>query len=373
MQAGARAVGFDVGRDVEFGDGTVIVCDSSRVLAARDARYSKPTQDFRTETKEGLRMLNNALRMFLRELIDDDRLLPRAVTSMDEALSAYLRDLGSPQAWMLGRIVVPASGLEGLSAHPLVGEIRAASDGRPLPVSVAVTSPDPRPDYGRIAQCIQNEQETIKVRSIEVPITKGGPVDASSRIRAVLQKLAAAEIPFTIPVFLELPQDVQPIIGDLLDAIGRERAVGRSMLCAAVRCNSFREEDVLDVGDLAFFISTARRFEIPLKANGVLTAIRRKNPQTGYDEHGLLNITAAIMFAQAFDLDVQVLSQIILEEVPGHFHIDDEALAWKEHRLEKMGIFNARMSMARTVSIPNFPEQVETLTALGFLPKPEAV
>jgi hypothetical protein len=313
-------------------------------------------------------MMNSALRMFLRELVDYDGLQPPADLSIVEALETNLRERNSPHAWMLGRVVVPASRLEAVASHALLRDIRLASSGQPLPVCVVIDSADPRADYALVARYVFGERQPIAVRALWVAITKASSVDAGSRVRAVVQKLATAELPFTIPVFLEAPRDTQVFIGDLLDAIARERQAGRSMLCAAVRCSGPRQDDVIDAADLAFFISTARRREIPMVASGVHASVRRMNPKTGIFEHGIFNVIGAAVLSFAFDLNVQELAQMLLDERADHFQLNHDSFAWKERQVNKGAIFNARMSLARGVSTAHLHEIADALVSQGVLP-----
>jgi hypothetical protein len=312
-------------------------------------------------------MINSALRMFLRELVDYDGLRTPAELSIDEALRAYLRDRSSPEAWMLARVVVPAANLESLAENRLLPDLRLACDGQPLPVCVLINSPDPRLDYGIVGRYVFGERQPIAVRALEVPIVKVGAVDAGLRVHAVVQKLGVAELPYTIPVFLEMPHDQQLLVGDLLEAIARERRAGRTMLCAAVRCSG-PADVVLDCSDIAFFISTARRLEVPIKANGVHAPVRRTNPKTGIVEHGLLNVFGASVLAFAYDLDVQELTQLLLDEHVTNFRLDQESFSWREYRVNQATIFNARMSLARTCSTTHFREQADALIAMEILP-----
>lgn len=313
-------------------------------------------------------MINSALRMFLRELVDYDGLQPPADLSVAGALEVCLRERSGPHAWMLGRVVVPASRLEAVASHALLREIRMASNGQPLPISVVINSADPREDYALVARYVFGERQPITIRALEVPITKASSIDASSRVHAVVQKLAAAELPFTIPVFLEMPHDAQLLVGDLLDAIARERQAGRTMLCAGVRCSGPSYNTVLDPSDVAFFIASARKHEIPIIATGVHAPVRRMNRETGIFEHGFLNVIGAAVLSFAFNLDMQELTQILLDERTEHFQLDHEFFAWKERRVNKAAIFNARMTLARGISTPYLHEQVRSLVAAGVLP-----
>jgi hypothetical protein len=243
-----------------------------------------------------------------------------------------------------------------------------ASDGQPLPVSVVINSPDPRADYALVSKYVFGERQPITIRALEVPMAKTSSIDASSRVRAVVQKLAAAELPFTIPVFLEMPHDTQVFVGDLMDAIARERQAGRTMLCAGVRCSGPTMNDVLDPADVAFFIAAARKHEIPMVANGVHARVRRMNPETGIFEHGFYNVIGAAILAFAFDLDLQELTQILMEERPENFLLDHDFFVWKDRRVNKAAIFNARMSLARGISTPYLHEQADALVTAGVLP-----
>lgn len=310
-------------------------------------------------------MMNSALRMFLRELVDFDGLAPPSHLPTKDALERYLEERSSPQSWTLGRVVIPASMLSAVANHPLLKDIRLVSQGQPLPVSVRVESPDPRGDYAIIARYIYGERQPVAVRAIEVPISMQGSFDTGARVHSVVEKLAAAEIPYTIPVLLQMPPRARQFVGDLMDAIGHQRRGGRTMLCAMTQCAG-EGSDVIEASDLAFFITTARRNDVPIKFGGVNVALRTLNAH-GVIQHGALNVIGAAVLACEFDLDVQTITQMLLDSKAENFRLDHDHFAWKDYSLDRVRIFNARMTLVRSFSTPVLRSVVDGLTQLGIL------
>ena len=83
------------------------------LVSRRGARRSR-TPTYQTSWLErGPRMTDGARRRtaLLAGLVDYAGLFPPAALSMDDAVAEYARGRRSPEAWMLGRFVVPAARL----------------------------------------------------------------------------------------------------------------------------------------------------------------------------------------------------------------------------------------------------------------------
>src|SRR4051812_29337819 len=71
--------------------------------------------------------MNDSLRAFCTELIDYAGLFPPAALAIEPAITNYLRYCQGPDAWMLGRFIIPATRLSELD--PFV------NDGHTLRIS----------------------------------------------------------------------------------------------------------------------------------------------------------------------------------------------------------------------------------------------
>ena len=173
----------------------------------------------------------------LEHLVDHAPTFPPASLPPADALAEDARAQASPHAFMLGRLVWPASRLGELG-----GALRVLS----------VVADAPVPDDTRI-------------EAIEVP--PGTSMDFRGGTPAV---------------FLELSLDSAQLADDVA-ALGRLGLVGAKVRCGGAATPS--------VAQLAGFIRACREYGVPFKATaGLHHAVRRGN------EHGFLNLLAAAVF-----------------------------------------------------------------------------
>ena len=177
----------------------------------------------------------DARRALLARLIDHAPTFPPASLLPPEALAEDARAAASPHAFMLGRLVWPASSLA-----------RLASSERG--VSAVLDAPLP---------------EDARVESVET------------------RDVGRDGIPSHVPeIYVETPLDDR--LDDRLDHLSEER------LRAKVRCGG---AEVPGDADLARFVSACRERALVFKATaGLHHAVRRNG------EHGFLNLLAAVVF-----------------------------------------------------------------------------
>jgi hypothetical protein len=316
-------------------------------------------------------MQQQAVRIFLRELIEDANAFGPGGPEVDSVLIADERLRAGSERWLIGSLVIPASRLAALLVNDKLDELRNAFDGKPLPTSVIFDSPDPRDDYAAIGGYLQRENQPLALRSITVRIPRAAGVDPYARVHAVVHKLGAAELPHTISVFLEMPHDAQPLVGDLVKAVAQERSAGRIQLCAKLRCGGTTADMVPDPLDLAFFIVTARAHDVPFKAVGGLTQpLRGMNPQLGHVSHGFLNVMGAAVLCSALNLNAHTITQMLIDEDPQSFQLDNDRFAWKEHAVDAMAIFNARLTLIRSFESEGPQDAIDGLFSMGVLQTP---
>jgi hypothetical protein len=316
-------------------------------------------------------MQQQAVRIFLRELIEDAHAFSLGASDFDTSLSVDERLRAGSERWMIGGLVIPASRLAALLVSDKLQDLRNHLDGKPLPTSVIFDSPDPRDDYGAISGYLQREDQPLALRSVTVRIPRVAGVDPHARVHAVVHKLGAAELPHTISVFLEMPHDAQPLVGDLVKAVAQERSAGRIQLCAKVRCGGASAEAVPDPLDLAFFIVTAHGHDVPFKAvGGLVQPLHGMNAKLGYVCHGFLNVMGAAVLSSALHLDAQTITQMLTDEDPQNFRLDNERFAWKEHSVDAMAIFNARLTLIRSFESEDPQGAIDGLFSMGILQTP---
>jgi hypothetical protein len=288
----------------------------------------------------------------LAGLVDYAGLFPPAALSMDDAAAEYGRARRSPEAFMLGRFVLPAGRL-GELARSSAGPLPEPGAGEPWPLS-ALLGPDVRGDSALVTAFNASSAGQAVVDAVE--LMAGSPGEAEAALAALPAGLAA---------FVEVPLDGD--LGGLLEVLGRRRAG------AKVRTGGVVPEAVPDPADVARFIAACAGAGVRWKATaGLHHPVRAAHALTYADggpravTHGFLNLFVAAVAARggASPADLEAL---VREEDPTAFRIGESALAWRHLRFSADDVAGARRGFATSFGSCSFAEPVAGLRALGVL------
>jgi hypothetical protein len=248
---------------------------------------------------------NDARRTLLTRLIDHAPTFPPASLPPAEALAEDERAGRSPHAFMLARLVWPASGLDALRSSERA--ISAVLDA-PLPQDARVEAIETRPffDPGAGRSGISEGVDEIYV---ETPLDDG--------------------------------------LEDRLDHLAEHG------LRAKVRCGGAL---VPSDAELARFVRACRERALVFKATAGLHHAVRTN-----GEHGFLNLLAAAVFAGD---EVEALA----EREASAFGLDAAAFAWRDRSAAPDEVARVRQGLLHSIGSCSFGEPVEELEALGVLP-----
>lgn len=189
-------------------------------------------------------------------LLDDASVFPPGNLPLADAVVAHQRHRTRWYADLVGPLVVPAAALPALTGSG------------PLDVAVVV------PDAEGAAAALGAAPEGIRIVALEV-------AEASV---AALQ--AAIGEPAGVSVFVEVPRDERrdAVIADL---------VGTTYL-AKLRTGGVRADLYPDEAELAATVQALVAAGVPFKATaGLHHALRNTDPETGFEQHGFLNLLAA--------------------------------------------------------------------------------
>lgn len=289
-----------------------------------------------------------ALRGLLEGLVDYAGLFPPAALDMDDAVAAYHRHLSSPQAFMLGRFIVPA-----MRVGELVDAMqRVLGAPPPSPWRLSVTaSPE---DAGVLAPFNAEHGAWAFIDSVEV---KAPSIEEVER--------ALASFPPGFDVFVELPTD-----GDLEAALPLLKAAGAR---AKVRTGGLTPTLFPSPADLAVFMAACVRHGLPFKATaGLHHPLRGEHPMNGKPDgaratmHGFLNVfIAAALLGDG--LSVDEARDLLGETSFDAFGFDDDAVRWRGHRISADGLRVARTRCATSFGSCSFDEPVDDLKAGDLL------
>lgn len=210
--------------------------------------------------------------MIFSRLFDDAALFPPGNAPTDSAVPAHRAHLDATYADYVGPFIAPVGAVRTIAALT-----RAAAPKTPMPVSLTST--------GHLQQlgetiCSAMDYRDLNIVSVEVAM-------AESDSAAVATTLLDSAIPDNISVFLEVPRDARR--ADALSALAGRR------IHAKFRTGGLTKAAYPDEHELAAAIHHCVRAGIAFKATaGLHHATRNTDPTTGFEQHGFLNIIAAV-------------------------------------------------------------------------------
>jgi hypothetical protein len=291
-------------------------------------------------------------RALLAGLVDYAGLFPPAALSMDDAVAEYARWRRSPEAWMLGRFVLPAGRLRDL-ARAADAHLPEPGAGEPWRLS-ALLGGDVHGDSSLVTSFNRSHTGRAVVDAVE--LKAGSAEDADVALEALPAGLAA---------FVEVP-----LGGDLGELLAVLRRRGAS---AKARTGGVVPEAIPDPADVARFLAACASAGVPFKATaGLHHAVRAEQALT-YEPgspratmHGFLNVFAAAAFARA-GAPASDLETVLREQDASAFRLDGDALAWRGLRVPADSLALARSEFAMSFGSCSFAEPVADLRALGVL------
>jgi hypothetical protein len=220
-------------------------------------------------------------------LCDDAAVFPPGLAPLPDAVRAHQERHDRWYAGLVGPLVLAETALPQLG--PLV---------RPdLPLRLSVTMPGgPAGLDGVISTCAGLPVELpVELSSVEVVVPEGvAPVE-------FFERLAAGVGGHDLDVYVEVPRDARS--AEIIDGLqGRYRA--------KFRTGGVRAELYPSVEELAARIAAVVRAGIPFKATaGLHHALRNTDPETGFVQHGFLNLLVATdaLLAGASEADAAAL------------------------------------------------------------------
>jgi hypothetical protein len=291
----------------------------------------------------------SVLRPLLSGIVDYAGLFPPAGLEMAAAVRNYADYRRDPDAWMLGRFVVPVARLDELAL-----ELRALEgDGDEWPIAALLGAE------------LSRDLDTIDAFNEEFPTaaridTLEGKFDSPETIAA-----AASAVGGRFALFAEVPVDRDP--QPLIDAIA---AAG---IYAKIRTGGVTEDAFPAAADVVRFMRRCVAAHVPFKATaGLHHPVRAEHRLTYAADaprgvmHGYLNVflTAALL-PELSDADAAALLE---ERDPRAFVVSRDAIRWRDHELRADQANAAREQVASSFGSCSFREPVDDLRALSLLP-----
>ena len=285
----------------------------------------------------------------MRRLVDYAGLFPPAALSMEEAVARYASHLASPDAWMLGRFVVPVERLDELAAaaRPV------SHDGEAWRLSV-LSGADPATAGPSIRAFNAAHRGRFVVDVVECRAVPAGSIASS-----------IGALPGELRIFVELP-----LLDDPRAMLLEVRTAGA---WAKMRTGGVTADAFPSAREVGRFIARAAELFVPFKATaGLHHPICGDYPLTYETDaprgrmFGFLNVFAAAAFAQC-GLNERLLTDLVGEETPTALGFGELALEWRGHAVTPKQIASSRSSLGLTFGSCSFQEPVDGLRELNLL------
>jgi len=275
-------------------------------------------------------------------LCDDAAVFPPGLTPLAEAVPAYLGRAGTWYGDLAGPLVIP---VDALAALPDL-----VPHDRTVPVSITVPA-GPAQIGGAIARAARLP---VRLASLEVALP------AAAAVPAVLDEIAAALAGTTTGaaprVYVEVPRDDRAAsLAAALPAYG---------FWAKLRTGGVRAELYPDESELAASVAALVAAGLRFKATaGLHHAVRNTDPQTGFEQHGFLNLLLATGALLAGGTGTDARQLLALR--------DGREVAGRVLALGDAGIAATRATFA-SFGTCSISEPLGELISLGLLTAPAA-
>ncbi|HEX6880659.1 MAG TPA: hypothetical protein VF135_09870 [Terriglobales bacterium] len=289
--------------------------------------------------------VRHSLHILLKSLIDYAGLFPPSGLGMADAVANYSRYRISPDAWALGRFIVPAARLTEFEQFFVPGR-------EPWHLS-ALIGQNATEDIARIVEFNSRHRQNAVVDTVE----------AKPAGRSEVESLRH-QIPESIIVYFEVPIGEDP--ADLVNAV----AAAHSR--AKIRTGGLTQEMFPPENQILRFLQACIAASVPFKATaGLHHPLRCVRPLT-YEKdsptgtmHGFLNV----FLAAAFLLDgmsVAELEQLLTESEGSKFVFEEGAVTWRGHRLSQSRLLESR-ALAASFGSCSFDEPMGDLRNLNLI------
>jgi hypothetical protein len=295
------------------------------------------------------------LRVLLEQSIDYAGLFPPAGLAMRPALENYAAYVAGPDAWALGRFVVPAARLDEL--EQAAAGLLPTQPSAPWHLSVLLGA-DPAAEVHALGElnCRHAATGAGALRGDVVEV-KAGSAEAAE---AVL-----ARLPRYLQVYVEVPVDRDP--ADLLAAVARHGAR------AKVRTGGITPDAFPATADLVRFLHACATAGVAFKATAGLHHPLRAAYRLTYAPdsavatmYGFLNLFLASGFLRQGMSDAD-LGRVLEERDPAAFGFDHDGVSWRGHRLDAAALRAARHDGIASFGSCSFTEPIGDLRSLHLL------
>lgn len=298
----------------------------------------------------------NCARTLLASAVDYAGLFPPAELQMRTAVPKYAAYRLGPQAWLLGRFVLPLAQID--EFEHAFDDLPASDRATPWALSV-LGGRNLQVDAKKIVDFNRRHgdegRQDARIEAIDLKVHSLDDIAADSDILGEPGE-----------VYFEIASSSDP--GDRLAAVAA--AGGR----AKVRTGGVSADMFPPVQDLGRFLASCAAHRVPFKATAGLHHAMRGEHGLSADSrsdrvlmHGFLNLFVAAALAHADRVSADLLEQVLDERDPKAFAFDQTGVNVHGRRLSCEDLASTRRRFAMSFGSCSIDEPVDDLRRLGLI------
>ncbi len=328
--------------------------------------------------------MHASLHALVSDIVDYAGMFPPANLDLGAAIRNYARYGHEPEAWMLGRLICPASRLgelqpyvEGLfNAGPVLRLSILARGGQTCEQFLEGV----QSDLKDMAEFCARTDERTSIEAFEARLPGGlSNEDEVLGLLGTVSDLWSAQRMGRVPTFYEPPPETdrrstwaaiirgiaqhEVASGGTGDAQNTLKRVGFKLRCGGTDASSYPS-----VEQVASAIWGAHTAQVPMKFTaGLHQPLRHHNDKAQADTHGFLNVFAAGVLATSDNVNQEHVRDILASEDAESFDFKPEAMSWKGIEISRDAIAKARRQAVTSFGSCSFDDPREGLRALGLV------
>ena len=278
------------------------------------------------------------------KLIDYAGLFPPAALAMEPAVAEYVALRTLPQAWMLGRFILPLSSLQAF---------RTSAGAQRFPVSLILDGLEDEVAFADAIAWVASFGDSINVEALEVPVTSAF---SPERLSDLMGRSGIA----TLPTFCEVRLD-----GSLRESLERIHAAGFG---AKVRCGGMLAAAYPSSEQLARFLVETARVGIAFKATaGLHHPVRGvRDEHNGATMHGFLNVMVGAALARR-GAGIETIIPMLESRNASAFAYDGHTLRFSAETIPERELSDVRTQVFTSYGSCSFREPLTDLQNLGMV------
>lgn len=297
--------------------------------------------------------MQKSLRVLLNGLIDYAGLFPPAGLEMLNAVQHYAAYAAGPQAWALGRFVLPLTQLAAFEAA--WAHLTLPPSAKPWALS-ALIGPAIADDLAKIAAFNATHHATaLCIDCVEVK------ANTVAEIAAIAQAKLHAPVGRQLQIFVEISSVPDPV--DLIAALAEQR------LFAKIRTGGLTQAAFPAPNDVLRFMQCCIEHGVAFKATAGLHHPLRGDYNLTYEAncasatmYGYVNVfLAAAILAQDPHAYAPVAAALLLDEDASAFRFSEDGVIWRGNVITCQQLLHLRQHIALSFGACSFSEPMHEI------------